>query len=319
MVGLDQDFSAQQTAPKNSISSNAELIASIKELNKSLNHMLKIFEDANQEIIDEYQGSRLKIKEKLDEISDQNEKIARGLVGLADMIKRPETPKKEDDLGLAEPASQDYPEEQALPELEIPSDGLEQQHEFDMGYDEDQLQEATFNNQHGISQRQNQQQQRPVEQQMPIQKQQIEKNYDLSELPDFGADSFSAQDPFEQEQQVIPENSSQPNNFGQQQFGQQQELPEMEFEPPKMPNKQPFPRNEFAAQPNFGQQQQFQGRQYPQQYRQQPAQMHQMADEFPPPPDFLQQPMNQQGGFQNLPPDVPEPPKKKGLFGILKK
>jgi hypothetical protein len=65
----------------------------MEKLNGSINKLIQIFEDANEEIIKEYQES--KPAEKLNQILDQNEKIAEGVVALADLMNKPEEPKQQ--------------------------------------------------------------------------------------------------------------------------------------------------------------------------------------------------------------------------------
>jgi len=69
------------------------LLESMEKLNGSINKLIQIFEDANEEIIKEYQES--KPAEKLNQILDQNEKIAEGVVALADLMNKPEEPKQQ--------------------------------------------------------------------------------------------------------------------------------------------------------------------------------------------------------------------------------
>lgn len=57
-----------------------DLQQSIDKLNNTMNKLISILEDAQQDIIDEYQDS--KPIEKLNQILDQNETIAKALVSI---------------------------------------------------------------------------------------------------------------------------------------------------------------------------------------------------------------------------------------------
>ncbi len=69
------------------------LQASIDNLNKSLNVMLEVFKQAAEDMkLDEHDSQMIAkqmgpINEKLDKLVDQNQKIAKGIVAVADMIK----------------------------------------------------------------------------------------------------------------------------------------------------------------------------------------------------------------------------------------
>jgi len=71
---------------------NKTLLESMDALTTSINKLIKIFEGAQEDIIKEYsESSPTKI---LKQISEQNAKIAEGIVALADMVKKgaPKTP-----------------------------------------------------------------------------------------------------------------------------------------------------------------------------------------------------------------------------------
>lgn len=66
---------------------------SVDNLNKSINAMMGIFRDASEDMKGDEQDTTKIVKtleplaEKLDKIIDQNQKIAKGLVAVADMVK----------------------------------------------------------------------------------------------------------------------------------------------------------------------------------------------------------------------------------------
>jgi hypothetical protein len=323
-MGLDQDYSTDVRLEKSDAKSeqktdkpvsNAELALAIRELNKSINQMIKIFEDANQELIDEYQGSKGQLKEKLDEISDQNEKIAQGLVGLADIVHK-------DDSTPEKPANAKTPENNAggirwdtdIPELEKPpvqGQQIQPKHDFDLGFKDEELQEVSFNNKTGVKPATDWKApapqsapQQPQAQGWPPQPQKTAQDWPVplapkqdipqqktpnwnqpnnwqQQQPWDNAQEFSMNDPFANQDPF----ANKPNFSGPDEFSLPN--PEDNFMPPSMPGNaapQQFPQGN-APQPNawdFNQQQNtFAG------------------------PDF--------------PPAVPEPPKKKGLFASLMK
>ena len=311
-MGLDEDFSGR---PGTSDGSMRDLVKAINSLNTSINHLLKLFEDANQEIIDQYHDNKVPIKEKLEEISDQNEKIASGIVGIADMVKG--------DSGDSEPSS---PVEGDMPELEEPP-----KHDFDMGFKEDELQDASFNNKSGVTGEPEQPLDAPTQAkeapaQPAPQQSAAEPKPPITNAPDVaplgmpsqdeapqgfgGPDPFDNQDPFAQNVPGQPPGMPPGGSPGPAPGGFP---PDSDFQPPQMPPPaQPGPSPQPVGPP---------GRQP-------------MADPFPQPQQFQQQPvpgqMNQPGPMAqpgmtqigpepDLPPSVPEPPKKKGLFSILKK
>jgi hypothetical protein len=67
-----------------------DLIVSVDRLNHSINKLLTILEDAQQDIIQEYQDS--KPTEKLGQIIDQNETIAKAIITINDNIKKIKEP-----------------------------------------------------------------------------------------------------------------------------------------------------------------------------------------------------------------------------------
>jgi len=79
--------------PLGSSTSGRELVRSIKDLNDSVNHLVGLFRDAAdamklEEKESEAIGNKLApMLDKMNTLIDQNERIARGIVGLADMVK----------------------------------------------------------------------------------------------------------------------------------------------------------------------------------------------------------------------------------------
>ncbi|NQU98931.1 hypothetical protein HQ533_05700 [Candidatus Woesearchaeota archaeon] len=64
---------------------NKNLLDTMDDLNTSINKLIKIFEGAQEDIIKEYSESSP--TQILKQISEQNAKIAEGIVALADLVK----------------------------------------------------------------------------------------------------------------------------------------------------------------------------------------------------------------------------------------
>jgi hypothetical protein len=70
----------------------SQLVDSLDRLHGTLNKLVQIFEQANKEIYDEYDKGMHDEMAKLDQVLQQNEKMARGIVALADMMKQQQRP-----------------------------------------------------------------------------------------------------------------------------------------------------------------------------------------------------------------------------------
>lgn len=97
---LKEEVEKLKKNPIAGTASGKDLLGSVDELNKSLNAMMEVFKEAAGELKMEDRDTQLiahkinPIMEKLEEITEQNEKIAAGIVTIADMIKeRLEKPK----------------------------------------------------------------------------------------------------------------------------------------------------------------------------------------------------------------------------------
>ena len=88
---------------------------SMEQLSNSINSLIRMFEEAGKEIkVEEAEehfiSARLDpILDKLDEITDQNHKIAEGIIALADMIKEMKEQKME--MPKPRPFRSSFPEE----------------------------------------------------------------------------------------------------------------------------------------------------------------------------------------------------------------
>jgi len=83
---LRKEISVIKKNPYGVSDKGQDLQQSIERLNSTLNKFISILEDAQQDIIDEYQES--KPVEKLNQILDQNETIARALISINDSLKK---------------------------------------------------------------------------------------------------------------------------------------------------------------------------------------------------------------------------------------
>ena len=85
---IKREISALKKNPYAESEKGKDFSQSIDRLNSSINKLIAILEDAQQDIIDEYQEA--KPIEKLNQILDQNETIAKALVSINDSLgKKP--------------------------------------------------------------------------------------------------------------------------------------------------------------------------------------------------------------------------------------
>lgn len=62
------------------------LLASVEQLTSSINRLIKVFSDAQQELLEEFEQTKT-VQEQLEDLKDENKKIASGILTLADMIR----------------------------------------------------------------------------------------------------------------------------------------------------------------------------------------------------------------------------------------
>ena len=92
-LALKKEIERLKKNPLEGSETGEDLQASIDNLNKSLNVMLEVFKQAAEDMkLEEHEaetvGKQLgPITEKLDKLIDQNQKIAKGIVAVADMVK----------------------------------------------------------------------------------------------------------------------------------------------------------------------------------------------------------------------------------------
>jgi hypothetical protein len=67
----------------------AQLVDTMEQLHRILEKLVTMFETANKEVYAEYEKGFHDEQAKLDKLLEQNEKLARAIVALADMVKQP--------------------------------------------------------------------------------------------------------------------------------------------------------------------------------------------------------------------------------------
>lgn len=309
-MGLADNFDQEQTT---SSRNSRDLVTAINKLDQSINKMLKVFDEANAELSDA-QERHDDMKQKMDEISDQNSKIAEGIVSLADMLKKPQdddgslaTPSPDEDRHSFDQQSSDnsFMNDSSLPELERAPGP----HQFDMGYNDHDLQEASFNNKSGIDLPSPEQ---PAPQQGSTQKQeQNQAPQDLSNFDDKDAfprfdspeDPFAPKDPFAQQssgQEALSADQSRDQGFPTPPGFDPQEDSGTFPPPPRFGSEEPAPQGSPQGQgfPEPSQQPRFQQSRQPS-----PQQPSPSRDAYPqsgqspfpqPPQGFQESPQQQQ-------------------------
>jgi hypothetical protein len=120
---LRDDIDAIKKNPLGSLGGN-ELVESIKNLNAAINSLTELFKTAAEDLkIEERESQTIATKvepllEKIDMIMDQNKKIARGIVAVADMIGGAEEEKPA--FSPRPPAFQPRPAQMMPPSLPPP-------------------------------------------------------------------------------------------------------------------------------------------------------------------------------------------------------
>ncbi len=90
---LKKELNALKRNPYGESDRGQDLQKSIERLNNTMNKLIAILEDAQQDIIDEYNES--KPIEKLNQILDQNETIAKALVSIHDKVGTGDNPQQD--------------------------------------------------------------------------------------------------------------------------------------------------------------------------------------------------------------------------------
>ncbi len=82
---LQHEVEKIQKNPFGDSRSSKDLLSSMAELNRNVAKLVRIFETANDEIVRDYKDSSS--SEKINKVLEQNEKLAKGIVAIADLLK----------------------------------------------------------------------------------------------------------------------------------------------------------------------------------------------------------------------------------------
>lgn len=82
---LRQEVEKIKSNPFGDSHSSKDLLSSMSELNKNVAKLVAIFETANDEIVRDYKDQAN--TEKINKVMEQNEKLAKGIVAIADLLK----------------------------------------------------------------------------------------------------------------------------------------------------------------------------------------------------------------------------------------
>lgn len=89
---LKQDVDYLKKNPFGGVKSGKSLLEAIDQLNENISQLIEIFKEASEQVKAEEREADVIIKRiepierKLDELSDQNQKIAKGILAVADMV-----------------------------------------------------------------------------------------------------------------------------------------------------------------------------------------------------------------------------------------
>ena len=84
IVKLREEVERLKTSPISSEAAN--LVSALSKLNESVSRLIRIFEVAEKELAQEYKQS--KVEEKINRVVYQNKEIAKGIIAVADLIKK---------------------------------------------------------------------------------------------------------------------------------------------------------------------------------------------------------------------------------------
>ncbi len=100
--------------PFGDTTSSKDLLSALDKLNKNVSTLVHIFETANDEIVRDYKDKAN--TEKINRVLEQNEKLARGIVAIADLLKEQRVAH-----GKPEEAAPDEYEERGPPQAGSPA------------------------------------------------------------------------------------------------------------------------------------------------------------------------------------------------------
>ena len=88
---LKEELEGLKKKPLGKSSEGKDLLSAVTELNETMTHMMDLFKSAADSVKSEGSAHE-KILDKLDKVVDQNMKIAKALIGIADLVKGREKP-----------------------------------------------------------------------------------------------------------------------------------------------------------------------------------------------------------------------------------
>ncbi len=97
---LKQDVEYLKKNPLGGSKEGKSLLESIEKLNENIEVLIQIFKEASEQVKAEERESDVIVRriepmeKKLDELSDQNQKIAKGILAVADMVSAKERPQQ---------------------------------------------------------------------------------------------------------------------------------------------------------------------------------------------------------------------------------
>ncbi|MFH1211578.1 MAG: hypothetical protein V1659_01475 [Candidatus Woesearchaeota archaeon] len=100
IIRLRKEIEQIKKNPFGDTDSSRSLLSTMEQLNQNLEAFLKIMQDSRQDILEEYEKSNP--SKRLDQLADQNEKIAKALLAVAEIAKGI----KDDINNLQQPAQQ---------------------------------------------------------------------------------------------------------------------------------------------------------------------------------------------------------------------
>jgi hypothetical protein len=88
---LRREVEKLKKSPYGETGKGQTLLDSMERLTNSINRLVKLLEEVEEEVIEEYEKNKPPAHQ-MNKLLDQNEKIAQGIVTLADMMKKKEEP-----------------------------------------------------------------------------------------------------------------------------------------------------------------------------------------------------------------------------------
>lgn len=84
----DEDQSGGDRRSRELLKKDDDLLSGIEQLYQAISRLMRIFETANEQMLSEYESEERSIQEQIGELLEQNTKIARGIITLAERFDR---------------------------------------------------------------------------------------------------------------------------------------------------------------------------------------------------------------------------------------